>query len=410
MNLLKVSVRINRAGQSAAVLLLSVLCLRAVVSGDEHWDPQFGLPGPGGNNYAVVSHNDRLYVSGLASTTNVALMLWDGAQWSAMSQFYGSSGSTAVYDLAFVGDTLYAGGSFTNVDGVAANGLAKWDGTNWSNVGFKGTAYSLAVDGSDLYVGGGFKTNLAGLALTNVARWDGANWSALGNGVGSTNISIVYCVAASNGVVYAGGVFSNAGPVVVTNVARWDGSSWSPLGPGLNSIVYSLALKGTDVYAGGTGVAQWNGSSWSSLGSSFSGVQSVAVWGNLVCAGGSFTSVGALSAAHFAVWNGSAWTAAAGGVSLNVNKIIPTATKVYAAGSFALANGIEANGLAAWDGTNWSAIGTDQRNKGLSSQVNAIANDGTNIYVGGFFSGAGGVPASYVARFDGTNWHALGSG
>ncbi|MGZ5546061.1 MAG: hypothetical protein ACXWIU_15445, partial [Limisphaerales bacterium] len=163
MNLLKVSVRINRAGQSAAVLLLSVLCLRAVVSGDEHWDPQFGLPGPGGNNYAVVSHNDRLYVSGLASTTNVALMLWDGAQWSAMSQFYGSSGSTAVYDLAFVGDTLYAGGSFTNVDGVAANGLAKWDGTNWSNVGFKGTAYSLAVDGSDLYVGGGFKTNLAGL-------------------------------------------------------------------------------------------------------------------------------------------------------------------------------------------------------------------------------------------------------
>lgn len=411
MNTLCVRIGIDRAVQSAFVLFVSMFCLHAAVPGDEHWDPQFGVPGPGGNNLAVVSHNDRLYASGLATTTNVALMLWDGAQWTTNSQFYGTSGSTAVYDLAFMGDTLYAAGSFTNVNGVSANGLAKWDGTNWSDIGFKGTAYSLAVDGTDLYVGGSFKTNLAGLALTNVAHWDGADWSALGNGLGSTNLSIVYSVVASNGVVYAGGYFTNSGNTIMTNVARWNGSSWNAMGPGLSTIVYSFALNGTDVYAAGSSVSHWDGVTWSTLGSSFNGsVQNLAMFGNLLCAGGSFTSVGTTSAAHFAVWNGSAWVAAGTGVSLNVFKMFPTATKLYVTGNFALAGGIEANGLAAWDGTNWSAIGTDGRSYGLSSQVNAIANDGTNLYVGGLFSGAGNVPASYVARWDGTNWHALGSG
>jgi hypothetical protein len=388
----------------------SLVCLHATVAGDQHWDPQFGWPGSGGNNYAIAAHNNRLYVGGLASTTNVALMQWDGAQWSPMSQFYGASGSTAIYDIAFVGDTLYAAGSFTNINGTDINGLAKWDGTNWSSVGFKGVGYSLAVEGNNLYVGGSFKTNLAGLALTNVARWDGANWSALGNGVGSTNLSLVYCVAVTNGLLYAGGFFTNAGTVFATNVASWNGTSWSALSTGLTMIPVGLAIKGTDLYAGGSGVSRWDGSAWSTVGSSFnSGVQNLCVLGNLVCAAGAFTTVG-VSASHFAVWNGSTWTAAGTGVSAQANKMFSTGTNLYVAGSFALAGGIEVNGVAAWDGTTWSSIGTERRSNGLSSQVNAVASDGTNLYAGGLFSSAGGVPASYVARFDGTNWHALGTG
>ena len=173
---MKKSKCVSAAALFAIVLLAATAPLPVgAVPGDEHWDAQFGWPGPGGNNYAVTSHNGRIYASGLGSSTNTAIEVWDGAQWSALSQFYGPAG-TAVYDLAFVGDTLYAAGVFTNIDGVGVTNLARWNGTNWSGVGFtKGTPYSLAVDGGNLYVGGGF-TNVGGVSMKNVGWWDGSAW------------------------------------------------------------------------------------------------------------------------------------------------------------------------------------------------------------------------------------------
>ena len=35
---------------------------------------------------------------------------------------------------------------------------------------------------------------------------------------------------------------------------------------------------------------------------------------------------------------------------------------------------------------------------------------GTNLYAGGYFTTAGGVPANYIAKWDGSAWSALGSG
>jgi hypothetical protein len=42
----------------------------------------------------------------------------------------------------------------------------------------------------------------------------------------------------------------------------------------------------------------------------------------------------------------------------------------------------------------------------------AVFDDGTGpaLYVGGQFAGAGGVPATRIARWDGVSWSALGSG
>lgn len=382
-------------------------------AGDEHWDNQFNWNGPGITTYAIATHHGKIYASGLGSSTNVSLQVWDGAQWSAQSQFYGSS-PVQVTDLAFVGDTLYAAGTFTNVDGVTASGMAKWDGTNWSSIGFKGAAYSLAVDGSNLYVGGIFTTNLAGLAMKNVARWDGSNWSALGEGLGGTNVSLVYAVAASNGVVYAGGAFANSGATFVTNIARWNGANWVAMDNGLNSVVFSLALDGANVYAGTSltsGVSRWNGANWSSLGGGFNNtVHSVAVFNGLVCATGSFSTAGGVTAAGFATWNGSSWAAAGTGLSTAGNRVISNGTNIYVGGSFVLAGGIIVNGLATWDGGNWRSIGPANRGNGVSSTVRAIAGTPTNLFVGGSFTAAGRTNANCIARFDGANWHPLGSG
>jgi hypothetical protein len=39
----------------------------------------------------------------------------------------------------------------------------------------------------------------------------------------------------------------------------------------------------------------------------------------------------------------------------------------------------------------------------------AVSNTG-DVYVGGFFTSAGGVAANYIARWNGTEWSSLGSG
>ena len=42
--------------------------------------------------------------------------------------------------------------------------------------------------------------------------------------------------------------------------------------------------------------------------------------------------------------------------------------------------------------------------------IYALAVSGTNLYAGGSFTTAGGVPANHIAKWDGSAWSALGSG
>src|SRR5438045_3700801 len=60
-------------------------------------------------------------------------------------------------------------------------------------------------------------------------------------------------------------------------------------------------------------------------------------------------------------------------------------------------------GLAKWSGSDWVNIG-------FAGVVLAMVSDGTNLYVGGSFTNAGGVLNTNVARYDGTNWYSLGTG
>lgn len=395
--------------------------------GDEHWDVQFGWPGPGGNTASIVANNGRLFVGTTGSgLTNAVLHLWDGLQWSSLAQFYGSSSGTIIYDLAFLGGALYAGGSFTNVNGVVTSGLARWDGTSWTDVGgFNGLVTGLTVDGADLYVSGIFTNPAAGgVIATNIALWDGSTWHALGNGLGVVNGTGygVHATAVNNGLVYAVGLFTNSGPDAVTNVAVWDGNTWSSVGGGVNNLAEGLAFNGSDLYvcgaftqAGTTAaslIARWDGVNWNPAGSGISGtvLYSVATLNGSVYAAGIFTGAGGVHATNVAVWNGSTWAALGRGVSANATRVVSTGTNVFVGGNFLWAGNLIANGLASWDGAAWSTIGRPGQLNGVSSSVRAFTGDGSNIFAGGLFTLAGQTNASMVARFDGTNWNPMGSG
>ena len=162
---------------------------------------------------------------------------------------------------------------------------------------------------------------------------------------------------------------------------------------------------------------------WSALGSNGSGngalngwVNAMAVSGTDVYVGGYITDVGGIPGANFiAKWDGSVWSAVGAPYDIygQVNAIAVSGTDVYVSGDFTDVAGIpEADYIAKWNGSTWSALGSNGSGDGaLNSEVQALAVDGTNLYVGGWFTDAGGVAtADFVARWDGgSTWSGLGS-
>ena len=76
---------------------------------------------------------------------------------------------------------------------------------------------------------------------------------------------------------------------------------------------------------------------------------------------------------------------------------------LYLGGNFTNAGGIAAaDRIVKWDGVEWHALGTTPLGNG---SVFAIANYGGKIYAGGTFVNAGGqAAADYLAVFDGVSW------
>jgi hypothetical protein len=360
-----------------------------------------------------------------------SLAQWNGSAWSSLGS--GLSGGqfdyTEVTALATSGGTLYATGNFSSAGGVEVNNIARWSGAQWSSLGsgLGSWGSSLAVDGSFVYAGGGFST-AGGKPASCIARWNGVSWSALGSGmegsIGPPGLLHVSALLVGGGAVYAGGAFATADGVPANSIARLTADSWSALGSGINSEVLAIAIAGSSVYVGGNftaaigaekmnHVAQWNGDRWSGLGSGVNGrVTALAASETALYAGGEFTSAGAVPARSIAKWNGTAWSALGSGLEGGVwdaptgavTLAIDGAT-LFAGGNFTSAGGIPAGFIARWNGSAWSTLGA-----GTDGIVRTILLSGSTLYAGGNFTMAGGQAASRIARWDGSAWSSMGLG
>src|SRR5436190_6542462 len=58
----------------------------------------------------------------------------------------------------------------------------------------------------------------------------------------------------------------------------------------------------------------------------------------------------------------------------------------------------------------WSSPGLGLGGSSITSQVNALAVYNGELYAGGNFDTAGTAAASYIAKWDGTSWSAVGGG
>jgi hypothetical protein len=77
------------------------------------------------------------------------------------------------------------------------------------------------------------------------------------------------------------------------------------------------------------------------------------------------------------------------------------------------AGGIAATNIAKWDGNNWSALGSGIHDYSLQDwppTVRVLAVLGGDLYAAGNFRTAGGNESIGIAKWDGSSWSALGSG
>ncbi len=281
---------------------------------------------------------------------------------------------------------------------------------------------SLAVMDNNLYVGGSF--TIAGESLiNNVAKWDGERWIALGSGITGGDYTSVHALAVMGNTLYAGGSFSRAGTLQVDNIAKWDGEKWSALGWGISGRVHALAVHGDTLYAGGgfsiaglipaNNIAKWDGERWVALGSGcrFGTVQALAVMGDKLYAGGAFDTAGSTRINYIARWDGDDWAALGEGIkweswfSRGVSALAVIGSDLYVGGDFSTAGGLKVNNVAKWDGENWSAL-----EEGMNYFVEELAVIGSDLYASGRFTTTGGLEVNRIAKWDGENWSALGSG
>lgn len=83
---------------------------------------------------------------------------------------------------------------------------------------------------------------------------------------------------------------------------------------------------------------------------------------------------------------------------------------VYAAGSFRVAGGVAAREVARWDGTNWHALGSGLESVLSGYPADVAAGPGGRLYAVGLFErAAGGGAAHYAAVWDGTSWTTFGA-
>lgn len=343
----------------------------------------------------------------------------DDGSWS--DRFATPDPSDQVTASVVYGGDLVIGGWFTQIGHVPAAYIARWDGSQWHELGagLNGVVSALTIHNGYLYAGGTF-TQADGLPAARIARWGGTSWTAVGAGMPGA-FDGVSALLSAGGQLYAGGKFVTAGGNTVNNVARWDGANWNAMGSGLPTSVRALALHGGVIVAGGdlgltpsSCVAQWNGTSWVAMGAGLTrfntsltpSCRSLLSTGTDLFAGGDFDKSGADSVRSVARWNGTQWLST--GVKRGIGFPVPVHSLAWFADSLTAATGAAMPGTSGnvvrWTGSTWiSALPSD-----FKGSAYTLLPWNAQLVVGGLTATAKTLPSMNLARWSGTAWSGFG--
>lgn len=320
---------------------------------------------------------------------------------------------------------------------------------NWSREftvpGIRGSVYTMASDGENLYIGGAF-VSAGNTAANNIVKWDGNNWIPIGEGAENGLNGAVQGIAFSDGKLFVGGLFSKAGSVDANGVAYWDGSKWNTLGSdstnGLRRITvymndstavepgfaYSLYEHDKKIYIGGffqmagtdttNGVTAWdiNTESWETFDGGLGSLHdddpvyayTFQAKDDTLFIGGKFYNAGGVPAKNLAKWDGEKWNSAGDANDWVFDMDIDETGTLYIAGTFDTVGNVRASGVAKWNETKWESLGDeDFAPTELSPYIKQIVVYNDDVYVGGTFDRVSDKPANSFAKWDGSEWQII---
>ena len=331
--------------------------------------------------------------------------------------------------VAYLGGTVYIGGSFTSVDGQARNRLAAFDVASGNllswNPNANGVVRALKVSpaGTRVYVGGDFSA-VGGAARARVAALSPTSGNAFGWSP-YVNDSVKSVTTSNSGAtVYVGGDFDSAAGAGRRHLAAFNATSGNlssafkpnvSNGTGNFATVLSMdvSANGTTLYFGGD-FALVNGSSRRNAAAVSTGVATLRAWspsatadvvgevtvsasGRTVFVGG--RSTGGYVQAYGPTAGGSpVWNVASNG---DVEAIVVSSSVLYVGGHFTSIAGAARGHLAALRASGGGLESWNPNANGVFGAFGAAITSG-RVAFGGEFTQVAGEAHQGVAQFSGT--------
>ena len=350
------------------------------------WSMNPPLAGP---RALIARPNGDVWVGGYESATASSVHRWDGTVWTSVA-----GGPPRVTAFAEDSSGRVLVGAETVPPMPIERIVTRFDGLNWQTIGAPtpprpDVRAMVRMPNGDAVVGGSF-ASVGGIAANNLARWNGSVWSTLGLGVDGTVSTLA---AAPNGDLVVGGSFAHAGGAPANRVARWNGQVWSTLGGGLAQEAGSLAAgaNGEVLAVGpGTAVKRFDGLTWGTLSLPTGAILVTAV---TYLPSGSFAIGGYFSGTGVVLSSGGTITPLPGPPFL-VSRLLADSR-----------GGLVVNGGATtrrWDGTTWTTLPW----VGTITSLGELANG--ELIASGYFLPFGGGAHSSIYRLRSSGWESFG--
>ncbi|MGY6630337.1 MAG: choice-of-anchor D domain-containing protein [Wenzhouxiangella sp.] len=408
------------------------------------WLAEFYGPGRIGTVDAMIAMDGELVLATTEDGFGHQLARWDGQNWRGFGYTHPEQGSIPngpVHAMvSFQGDLVIAG-SFSQIDDLAFNGIARWTGETWSSIdpsgadGLSSSIRTLQVYQGELFAGGRF-IQVDGTPVNDLVRWNGSQWlpvgsvSGLSAGFPTTSID---SMVVHQGALYVGGNFTHVGGIPANNIARWQDGVWSGLPSNNSADDQGIAQPVTAMHVWGDNLAiasrspavlwQWNGEQIVELpqpapAEPLSPIvisHLTEVDGNLVAVGGFRPRPNILLPTVAAArWTGDTWVPLSGDVTTE-----PSAAgnnqpgtslawfegQLVVGGHFRQVANHWVNGLGTWNGTTWGPL--ESTGSGISGWANTSTQWNDSLVVAGQFEWAGSQRVNHIGRWDGQQWQAL---
>lgn len=367
---------------------------------DSQWDADFGRFGAdqfiramhlhtdADGNRLLVASGDMTRINGSAPGS---IFAYDGEQWFTLGERVIRARHIFTFDSGN-GPELYA------VHPGGNNQLVRWDGEEW--VDFGPTPFQTLNDHVIVEENGEQTLYAVGSSGSTsfVLRFEGSEWEIITQGLAAPS-----AITWHDGLLYAGGGFSSvAGVDIGAGVARWnpETDTWSGI------------WRGTECAAGVD----------PDCSATTGQVRTLHVHDGYLIMGGSFTYAGGERRNKIARINleepDSQWESMAGSqfngpghTQYFINTLATLeaeeGSRLYAGGTFWMEEEGVAVNIVRWNGTGWEPLeeGVRRLAPNQDGYVNHIIpnvdvyNGRTELFLGGYFQGAGSFPANNIARW-----------